>query len=273
MKAFHQHQPKTFEDLQKIPGWGKGLLGKAKEWIETGHIEADRLLNSNNDATELFMGISGIGPVKARELAEAGYRTIEELKEHPELLNTKQIIGLKYYNDFLKRIPRKEMDVHKTKIEHVIQSISKDIIFELVGSYRRGQNSSGDIDVLIQAHENLRMEEVVSLLSKDGYITDILAQGEKKFMGVCRLKRHSTHRRLDILITTNTNYPFALLYFTGSGEFNIKMRQWALNKGYSLNEYGLTPTIDGIRTEEDIFKALELKYVEPHNRTPDIDLE
>lgn len=67
----------------------------------------------------------------------------------------------------------------------------------------------------------------------------------------------------------------ALLYFTGSGEFNKNMRSYALSKGFTLNEYGLYKLINNTKTfkiktieEKDIFHTLNLKYVEPNNRTP-----
>ena len=66
-----------------------------------------------------------------------------------------------------------------------------------------------------------------------------------------------------------------MLYFTGSGEFNLNMRAFAKKKGYTINEYGIYKLVNGkkgdkvdIQSEEDIFKILDLEYVEPHNRIP-----
>ena len=82
-----------------------------------------------------------------------------------------------------------------------------------------------------------------------------------------------TFRRIDIMITKPAEYPFAILYFTGSKEFNTKMRQHALDLGYSMNEYSLTSTEDGtnidenqFKVEKDIFKFLHLEYVDPSKR-------
>ena len=107
------------------------------------------------------------------------------------------------------------------------------------------------------------------------YITDILALGGKKCMAVCKLKRHKVFRRLDLLYTRKKEFPFALLYFTGSGDFNVRMRNVALSKGYSLSEYGMKYAegnkkgdfVDHIfNSEEDIFKFLGIDYVEPAAR-------
>jgi DNA polymerase (family 10) len=87
-------------------------------------------------------------------------------------------------------------------------------------------------------------------------------------MGICSL---GTPRRLDILVTDEKEYPYALLYFTGSQQFNIAMRNHALAQGYSLNEHGLTPFIakpapPPCTAERDIFIFLGLNYVEPRHR-------
>ena len=95
-------------------------------------------------------------------------------------------------------------------------------------------------------------------------------------MGLCKLSREWPARRIDILIADPTHYYFALLYFTGSYSFNIYMRKIAWKKGLSLSEYGfkdlkdnsknIIDTTDIIHSEEDIFKYLDMEYVEPHKR-------
>jgi hypothetical protein len=81
----------------------------------------------------------------------------------------------------------------------------------------------------------------------------------------------SRARRVDILYTYPEHYPYAILYFTGSKEFNVAMRKWALDHGYSLNEHGLTNMstgehVEGLATEKNIFDFLGLEYIEPTNR-------
>jgi len=95
-------------------------------------------------------------------------------------------------------------------------------------------------------------------------------------MGASKLPRHRTVRRLDIVYVPPEEYAFALLYFTGSQEFNIRMRKIALDKGYSLSEHGLK-IMKGkekgafyrgheFRTEKDVFTFLEMDYVAPEKR-------
>jgi DNA polymerase/3'-5' exonuclease PolX len=110
----------------------------------------------------------------------------------------------------------------------------------IAGSFRRKMPTSGDIDILITGKDTAAFHSVVETLKRD-YIKDILALGDKKCMCVVRLPRHKVHRRLDILLTSPVEYPYALLYFTGSQGFNIGFRREALKKGYSLSEHGLCP--------------------------------
>ena len=85
-------------------------------------------------------------------------------------------------------------------------------------------------------------------------------------MGVTRLSAKHKVRRIDLMIIDQNSWPFSLLYFTGSRDLNITMRQKAIDKGLTLNEYGLykkdEASIDAT-TEADIFKALGMTYLEP----------
>ena len=89
-----------------------------------------------------------------------------------------------------------------------------------------------------------------------------------KYMGFSKYKDNYV-RRIDIRFVTNDSFPSALLYFTGSGEFNVKMRNIAKEKGYKLSEYGLFDKDENkvkLKSEEAIFKFLGMEYVEPENR-------
>ena len=101
-------------------------------------------------------------------------------------------------------------------------------------------------------------------------------------MGIVKLEGFTTHRHIDIIDTSPKNYPFAVLYFTGSGAFNANMRAHAIKEGYSLNEYELTEKItkrpikpeiiqskigkNSFENEEDIFKFLNYDYKTPEER-------
>lgn len=150
----------------------------------------------------------------------------------------------------------------------------------MVGSYRRGAKDSGDIDVLMTLPANVATSEgakafqqLCEKLVSIGYITDILALGDKKCMAVCRYDKDSPARRIDLLVTHQEEYPFAILYFTGSDKFNIAMRKHALDQGYTMNEHGLkkvreeAPDIPTtMKDERAIFSFLKYPYVAPTER-------
>ena len=265
----------NMDDIKNINGIGEKINAKIKELIETGKMTAvERALNDPQFSLQKKLGkLYGVGPVKINELMN-NISSFEELYERPELLNDKQKIGLKYYDDMNMRIPMSEGKKHYKIIDTIFKKVYKDIEFELVGSYRRQNKDMGDIDILIKNRDDLNIKKLVSELTAGGYIIETLASGKSKFMGLCKLSPELPARRIDILIADPSYYYFALLYFTGSYSFNIYMRRIALEKGWSLSEYGIKnnntkkfiDTADIIKSEEDIFKYLAIPYVPPNKR-------
>jgi len=273
----------SYKDVQAIDGIGEKISQKIKEIIETGSLQsAERVKQEYNiDALDAFQKIYDVGPVKATKLIDEGITTIQQLrqeaKKNPKLLTKNQHAGLKYYEDLQERIPRQEMDEHEDVLQMLIPEES-DFSIEIVGSYRRGAETSGDIDVLIRVPEHLTEKEAIKhfkmyikLLDGFGYIEEILAQGDKKCMAVSRIYNGKA-RRLDLLLTPSNEYAYALLYFTGSDKFNVAFRNHAINKGYTLNEHTMTKISQTAREphkmlqERDIFNFLGLKYIPPTER-------
>ena len=273
----------SYEDIKNIDGIGTKMEKKIKEILETGSlasaVRAKELYNI--DALDAFQNIYGVGPAKATDLVKGGYISIEQLREdvkkNPKLLNDKQKIGLRYYEDLLERIPRNEMEEHCDILHTLLPDEMESYDTEIVGSFRREAETSGDIDVLIRvpngtdsetAKDNLAL--YVNMLQGFGYIEEILALGEHKCMAICRMYNGKA-RRLDLLMTPDEEYAYAILYFTGSDRFNVAFRQYAISKGYTLNEHTLTPIDDDelppyMQSEKDIFKFLGLRYIEPSKR-------
>ena len=275
----------TLEDIKLLKGVGKKIEDKIIEFLNTGNIE--EVVSVLNDPKYILgnklKGIYGVGPAKITELMTK-IEDFDELKEHPELLNDKQKIGLKYYDDMNLRIPMAEGKQHLKVVGKILNTLYSGIEFEFVGSFRRKNKDMGDIDILIKNRKGLVLKDVIKQLEDKSYIIEKLAQGNNKFMGICRLSPELPARRIDILVADPSYYYFALLYFTGSYNFNIYMRKIALTKGLSLSEYGfkeavagaagagvatnknIIDTSDSINSEEDIFKYLGMVYVEPHRR-------
>ena len=239
----------SYEDVEGIEGIGKKIEEKIKEILETGKLASAERAEASHKPHEELMGVYGIGPSKASELIDDGIISVEMLraavKKNPSLLNDKQKIGLLYYEDLLKRIPYEEMLEHQTILQELLpEEIDGTNDMEIVGSFRREAPDSGDIDVLIRVKEGQTsgklLIEYIKMMEGFGYLRATLAQGDKKFMGICQMPGHPA-RRLDILMTPENEYPYAILYFTGSDTFNIAMRQYALEKGYTMNEHALQP--------------------------------
>jgi NAD-dependent DNA ligase len=264
-----------YSQLKGKPKIGDIILSKLKEYQETGTL---RLLEKErNDPLQLFTNIHGVGPKKAQQLIAKNIKTIEQLKENKEELNDTQKIGLQYYEDLLQRIPRNEITEYETKFNEVIQSLNdNNISFEIVGSYRRGVANSGDIDVIIthSDDDDKVFKMFIDALHKEELISETLSNGKTKSMTIMRLPDKKP-RRVDLLYSSPVEYPFAILYFTGSKAFNTVMRGHALKKGLTLNEHGFHKMVnkkkgdkveDEFKTEKDIFDYLGLEYKEPIQR-------
>ena len=142
----------------------------------------------------------------------------------------------------------------------------------IAGSYRRNCADSGDIDVLLKSEKKDTYDKFIKKLKSIVYIIEDLAYGRKKYNGISKLGRSGIGRRIDIMYTKPEEYPFAVLYFTGSGDFNKLMREQINEKGMTINEYSLKDIdtkepVDHIFIEEkDIFEYLDMLYIEPWQR-------
>lgn len=230
----------------------------------------------NTKIIELFSTVYGISTVTAKKLIDKGYKTIDDLIEADENdeynFNDLQKNGLKYYYDYTKRITRDEM----IKIDRKFQDIFEDYEFQIVGSYRRGKESSGDIDVLFISKYDIN--DLRKIIEK--YIVASLTnKGRKVWRGLIRFKDISkTVHRIDFKLVNKRSWGTALLHATGSDDFNKKLREYSLSKyNISISEYSLknkdTEEYLYFDTEAKVFNYLNLKYIEPKDRTEDAIFE
>lgn len=269
------------DDIKEVTGIGKKIREKIEEILKTGKLKAAEKARKLKDIGiyEELLKIHGIGVSKAEELIKIhNIKTIEELKikmqKNPNILNDKQKNGLKYYEDIQLRIPREEIDKHLKKIKNITKGIDDDLIIKGVGSYRRQEIDSGDIDLLITTTESKKiktLEKFIDKLKEYEYLVADFAKGKKKYMGICQLNEKMPYRRIDILMTSYDEYPYALLYFTGDFDININLRKKATELGYKLNEYSLKSlseqnNLPKLYTEKEIFNFLGYKYLKPRLR-------
>jgi DNA polymerase/3'-5' exonuclease PolX len=262
----------NIEVLRGMSGIGKTIFSVLQRFVVSGNVKLedgiviDLSVPVAPTLLDTFTGIYGVGPKKAQELIDFGVTCISELREKQDkLLNPTQRIGLRYYEDILQRIPRAEIEVYE---RFYMQHMKKhDLTGEIVGSYRRGAATSGDIDVILTGTNANAFSNFIAGLGSE-HLLHILVQGPSKCLVIARIAEGCPARRVDFLFTNPEQYAFAILYFTGSKGFNTAMRAHALRHGYSMNEHAIKGAPIGLqfRDERDIFDFLGLVYVVPENR-------
>ena len=290
------------DQLKDIKGVGASSIKKINEILETGTLKILEDIevsdaSKNNDVFDL-QRISGIGPAKAKKLFEDGItlKTLTDIDfknlsdEVLDMLTHHQILGVKYFHDLEHKIPYTEIQEIETYLKDMLKQYNNQLKMVICGSYRRKKPSSGDIDILLY-HNRITSEtklknscfltEFMDMLINNKFITDHLTSIDNptKYMGFCKFKTYN--RRIDIRLISKKSLGSALLYFTGSGEFNKSMRSYALSKQFSINEYGIYKLDKNgdkafrieCKGEEDIFKTLGLPYVEPQDRLPNYKFE
>lgn len=293
--------------LKDIKGIGKGILSRVDEYCNNGIIEEIRdipvetnTLNTTNELQQLLR-ITGVGEKKAEKLIKDGWnlekllQICKDSSKIQELLTKKvithhQYLGIKYFHDLELRIPHDEITEISKLFDMWFPEFNSTSQYQILGSYRRNALTSGDMDVLvsiptIKTDHDLEMAsdtlpKLVHFLTKKGFLVDHLTKdGKSKYMGMCRLHNNPV-RRIDIRLVPFESKGAAILYFTGSGEFNRIMRKWAIQLGYKLNEYGLWKRkgegkitkqtefdfSQNSYSEETIFQELGLDYLTPPQR-------
>lgn len=217
-------------------------------------------------AVQQLMSITCIGRVAAMRLAALGVDSLDSLAsrvDDPELaLTPAQKLCVAHRHDIASRIPRAEMNRHAATVAQAAAEASVDA--HVVGSYRRNTDSSGDVDVLLVGD----MDAFLAPLFASGYVIGTIARGGCKFNGVVRLPGADAARRLDVLRTTPTELPFALLHFTGPDVYNVALRRVAMAAGKRLSEKGWGGASEGAapQTEADVLHALGVQYQLPQDR-------
>lgn len=268
----------------KIHKIGKSTKEVIQDYLEDGQVK--RLLelrgvephNSSSypsdtqdevksNIIELFKGIYGVGPITATELYNKGCRKLEDTWPY---LTPIQKLGCQWYYHLQERINRPEADAIIQVISQEFSKVNSTQVWMACGSYRRGKSDMGDLDILIQKTDSFVLNHFVNALTKAGLIVGHLAVGQVKYLGLCRLNNNCNVHRIDLMIVDPISWPYATLYFTGSQDLNVKMRDRAIEMGLRLNEYRLTDS-DGNRypahTEADIFNHLNMNYLEPTERS------
>lgn len=269
-------EPITLELLKqhKLKGIGVGICGKIDEFNKTGKI-AELTTLRKSTPLELF-GILGVGDKTVKSWIKAGVTDLMTLSMAVAAdairLTRVQKLGLLYYKDLNQRIPRDEV----TKLSKIMKAVVEKIqpgVFEIVGSYKRGSKDSGDVDIIITTprYDSRMLDKINNVLEQDPNYVAYITRGHERTTFLYKSpfsKPTGKVRQIDILYVKSATFPAALLYFTGSSEFNQMMRGVAKKQGYKLNQNGLfyNGKLVKVASEKDIFDKLGMKYVQPVDR-------
>ena len=262
------------EDLKKIEGIGKEIEAKIKELIGTGHLSAYEKAKKGIPSSLLgLLEIPGLGPKTVAALhKKLGIKDVNGLEAAARknkligIANIREkaqaniLKGIEILRRGRERIPLKTAFSIAEELKSYLAVSSAVEKIEIAGSLRRRKETIGDIDILIASS---RPQEVGKRFLAYPHIKKVLAEGETKYSFIT-----SFNLQVDLRIVDKRSFGAALLYFTGSKDFNISLRRIAQEQGYKINEYGifsLGPSLKklGGEKEKEIFNFLKMRYIPP----------
>ncbi|KAK1241465.1 hypothetical protein MKX08_001439 [Trichoderma sp. CBMAI-0020] len=294
----------TEEEAYRLPSIGRRLAQKIEEIVTTDKLKRLEYAEEEptDSALQTFLKIYGVGNKVAQQWIAQGWRTLDDIKQHVKLTPS-QMVGVEHYDDLNTRIPRKEVTALGEVVKRAAAKIDPTVQLIIGGSYRRGAESSHDIDFIVtkpgtESVADLKsfLNNLVAQLERDEFLVARLASSRagsdgSKWHGCCVLpkikgldddeyKYRPIWRRIDFLLVPEVELGAALIYFTGNDIFNRSMRLLASKKGMRLNQRGLYRDVlrgpDRVkvtegelverRDERRIFEVLGVKWREPWER-------
>ncbi|TWT44209.1 DNA polymerase/3'-5' exonuclease PolX [Phycisphaerae bacterium RAS1] len=265
-------------ELEKLPGIGKGSATKIQELLKTGRLTLrDELTAEVPESLLTLRAIPGVGPKKIAMLwRERGVTTLEQLKA---AIDGGQLAGIKGVGDKMIEQMRRGLEFAATagrrtrlgrawelaeELKFAVAELAGVKRVEHAGSLRRGVETVGDLDLLCVADDG---GAVVAGFVKLSQVSQVLVAGETKGSVVIEY-RPGRQIQVDLRVVPGESFGAAWQYFTGSKEHNVRLRERAQKRAWSLNEYGLTDgkKVIASRSEEEIYAALDLPWIPPELR-------
>lgn len=273
------------EALDELPGIGESSADKIREYLRTGHIaEFESIWSDVPPGVMQMMRVPAVGPKTAALLWQEGsITTIEELKaklDQPDYGNLNKIptLGNKKLQKIKQNLAFLETAAARVRIGqalpialalvHDIQQIKGVQDAQYCGSLRRGKETVGDIDIAVAADPQFG-QPISDALTAHPLVADVLGSGPTKTSF-----RTTAGLQIDVRVVPPASYGAAVLYFTGSKEHNVRLRERAIKRGLKLNEWGLFKTTQDAQeetqiagaSETDVYNALDLAYIPPEMR-------
>jgi len=261
-------------DLTRLPGIGHDLSEYIKEIVTTGKFsKLEKLKKEIPQGLVDMLSIEGLGPKRIKQIYDAfGVTSLDELKKYAQNGELDKLPGFgpKLIEKILKGVKQLKKagirflwaDVEETAedLRKYLLSFDGVEIVEIAGSYRRRKETVGDLDILVIAKDYPKVSEYFIKYPK---VKEVYSAGLTRSTVFLE-----NNLQIDLRAVSMESYGAALHYFTGSKAHNIEIRKIAVEKGLKVNEYGVYKGAKKIagKTEEEIYKAVGLCYIEPELR-------
>lgn len=260
--------------LDELPGIGNDLAGKIAEICQTGRLTALDEVEARTPSTlAALTAIPGLGPKRVQMLHDKlGISSVEQLAKAAAAGKLRELprFGKAMEQRLLEEVGKHDAAAKRFKIS-TAEDFARGLVDYLkagpdidkvviAGSFRRRKETVGDLDILVTCAKG---EPVIDHFVRYDEVDKVLSKGTTRATVVLH-----AGIQVDLRVVPERSYGAALHYFTGSKAHNIAVRKLALAKGLKLNEYGVfrgDRRIGG-RTEEEVFKAAGLPYIEPELR-------
>ncbi len=265
-------------DLTEIAGIGDAVSKKIKVLIETGEIPQLQELKQKIPESVLdLLRVPGMGPKKAAVLYNE--LNIQSLDELAEACRNDRVQSLKGFGAKTQQAILDGIQIAAAANERIYWATADELVqklrqhfaqgpafeeLEFAGSYRRGKETVGDLDILIVAETSAAVMDHFSTFEE---VASVTVRGDTKMS----VRTHKAFQ-IDLRVVPQESFGAALMYFTGSKEHNVALRGKAKQRGLRLNEWGVFDTstlsedyVAG-RTEAEVYQALGMNWIPPELR-------
>ena len=275
------YKKEGMKGLEKIPGVGRGIAEKIEEYLKTDKVKEYEKMRKTMPVNMDELGlVEGIGPKMMRDLWK--HLKVKDLKTLEAAAKVGKIqklphFGLKTEQNILNGIAFAKKSKGRWLLGTIypymeeIVALLKDsnLVKEAVaaGSIRRMKETIGDVDILVTTK---KPKEIIEYFLSHMKYSKLWGKGPTK-VSLRTLQGFD----IDVRVLDEEVFGVGLQYFTGSKEHNVKLRTHAIQKGYKLSEYGLFKGKKRIacKTEEEVYKALGMPYIEPEMREDTGEIE
>lgn len=274
--------------LGDVGGIGDSMREKIETLVRTGELPQLTSLRAKVPPGVIQMlRLPGMGPKKVKALheelkidtldalkaaCEAG--TVAALKGFGAKTQQKILDGLRFLGEVGQRVRIDQAyPIGRTLLDRVAQlpGVKR---AELCGSLRRRRETAKDVDLVASASEP---KPIMDAFVAQPEVMQVIGHGDTKSSIVFGMNIDGQRivMNADLRVVTDDVFPFAVLYLTGSKDHNIRLRQRAIDRGLSLNEYGLTGGKKSVKcnAESDVYAALDLPYIPPELREATGEIE